>query len=747
MTRGFSLLSGVLAVVALAAAPAAVGANDFFEKSVRPLLNEHCLRCHGPDKQKGGLRVDSREALLAGGENGPAVVPGKPDDSLFVKAIRHGDIKMPPNKKLADEQVAVLEKWVKDGAAWGAAKAPAGGAGGHAVRKPGTITDDDRNWWAFKPVVRPEVPKLKTQPANPIDAFVLARLEREGLIPAPAADRLTLIRRVTFDLTGLPPTPEEVEAFANDNTPDAYEKLVDKLLASPRYGERQARAWLDLVRYAESDGYRIDGPRPHAWRYRDYVVESFNADKPYNRFVTEQLAGDEVSPNDPTARVATGYLRLWPYEYNQKDVRGQWAAIQNDITDVTADTFLSMGMGCARCHDHKFDPILQKDYFALQSFFAGVKFVDEPVFASPAAKAEYESKLAAWEAKTADLRTKMAALLDPILAKLSPNVGDKYPPEIQAIFAKPAGERTPGERQLYDLAMRQVQELEYDRASAKLSKEGKAAYDALKKELDAVEKPAAPLAMVARDLGPDAAEVVIPGGRKKPVPVEPAFPVVLGAPPPAVRARPESTGRRAALAEWLTQKEHPLTARVMVNRLWQGHFGAGLVSTPSDFGTLGEKPSHPELLDWLAVEFTEHDWSLKHVHRLIVTSATYRQSSRVKAVEARAANPRVIDPENRLLWRMPVRRLDAEQVRDALLAVSGELKLDTGGPATPADKPRRSIYTRVHRNAPDALLASFDAADGLTGCARRNVTVTPTQSLLLLNGPGALARAARSRRG
>ncbi|MCE9560626.1 MAG: PSD1 and planctomycete cytochrome C domain-containing protein [Planctomycetes bacterium] len=733
MPRGVCSFVIAPTILALLTIPV-VGADDHFEKSVRPLLAEHCLRCHGPDKQKGGLRVDSREALLTGGESGPALVLGKPDESLFVQALKHQGLKMPPGKQLPDEQVAVLTKWIKDGATWGGQTTTTGSATGHAARKPGQITDTDRGWWAFQKPTRSELPKAGANWAKtPIDHFIAQRLEAEKLPHAAEASRETLIRRLTFDLTGLPPTPAEVTAFVEDRSADAYEKLVERLLASPRYGERQSRAWLDVVRYAESDGYRADGARPHAWKYRDYVIRAFNADIGYDRFVREQLAGDELYPNDPNALIATGYFRLGQYEYNQKDVRGQWAAIQNDITDVTADAFLALGMGCARCHDHKFDPVLQKDYFSLQSFFAGIRFVDEPVFPSAAAKTEYEAQLAAWEVKTATLREKMAALLSPVVAKIQANMGNTYPPEIQAVLRKPAAERNPGERQLYELAMRQIRELEFDRAPAHLGKR-KDEYDALKKELDATAKPAAPMAMIARDLGPDAAEVLIPGGRKKAVAVEPAFPVVLGASPPAIHTRRDSTGRRAALAEWLTQKDHPLTARVMVNRIWQGHFGSGLVATASDFGTLGEKPSHPELLDWLAVEFVEHGWSMKHIHRLIVTSAVYRQAS----VGTKGATA---DPENRLLSRMSVRRLDAEQVRDAMLAVSGELKLDAGGPAVPASTPQRSVYTRVHRNSPDPLIASFDVADGITSCARRNITVTPTQALLLMNGNGTLARA------
>ncbi|MBA4065591.1 MAG: hypothetical protein C0501_18130 [Isosphaera sp.] len=731
----------LLAAAVLTAVPPAAPAADkdeaakFFEASVRPILVAQCVKCHGPEKQKGGLRLDSGEAALKGGDAGPAVVPGKPDASPLIHAVRYGDVQMPPAGKMSDAEIAALEKWVKDGAVWPGAKAGGMVPAGHAARKPGTITDEDRAWWAFRPVAPVAVPGTRHPARNAVDGFVFARLEKEGLSPAPEAGKLALLRRVTFDLTGLPPTPDEVAAFLADTSADAYEKLVDRLLASPRYAERQARFWLDLVRYAESDGYRADFPRPQAWRYRDYVVRSFAADKPFDRFVREQLAGDELYPADPDALIATGFLRLGIYEYNQRDVRGQWAAILNDLTDVTGDALLGLGVGCARCHDHKFDPLLQKDYFALQSFFAGIAMRDEPVFASPAAKAEYDSKLAAWEAKTAEVRAKIDALLEPIRKKEMAVAAGKFPADIQPIFAKAPADRTPGERQLYDLAYRQV-EYEFDRAPAKLKGEQKAEYDRLKKELDAVAKPADPDAMVTRDLGPVAAETRMGGGRQKPVTVDPAFPTVLGGPLPTIKGGEQTTGRRAALAEWLTRPDHPLTARVLVNRVWQQHFGTGLVATPSDYGTLGEKPTHPELLDHLAAEFVRGGWKLKPLHRLIVTSATYRQSSAVPATSA-AKN----DPDARLLWRMTVRRLDAEQVRDALLATSGELKLDAGGPSVPAGEPRRSVFTKVIRNTPDPLLASFDAADGILGCAKRNVTVTPTQSLLLLNGGFGLARA------
>ena len=731
-----SRLAAIVVGVAVAS-PCSAGDSDakaHFEKVVRPILVEHCVRCHGADKQKGGLRLDTKSGAMKGGEGGPAVVPGKADASPLVHSVREGE--MPPTGKIPEAQIAVLAKWVQDGAYWPDDKTTAAGTG-HAARTPGQITAADRAWWAFQPPKRVDPPATKFAAKTAVDRFLFARMEKEGLAPAKEADRRTLIRRVTFDLTGLPPTPEEVAAFEADQSADAFEKLVDRLLESPRYGERAARFWLDLVRYAESDGYRIDHYRPNAWRYRDYVVRSFQADKGYDRFVKEQLAGDELFPGDADALVATGFLRLGQYEYNQRDVRTQWAGMVNDITDVTGDAFLAMGVGCARCHDHKFDPILQRDYFSLQSFFAGIHFVEEAHFRDDAERAEYERKRAAWDAKTADLRAKLDAMVAGIRARDMKKAKEKFPADIEAIFDKAPADRTPLEQQLYELAYRQVQ-YEYDRAGDKLPKDKKDEYKKLHDELEALEKdkPAEPVVLAVRDLGPHAAETVIPGGRKKPVPVGPAFFTVLGDSPVSLTPTSQSTGRRSALANWIASPSNPLTARVIVNRIWQQHFGRGIVSTPSDFGTLGEKPTHPELLDFLATDLVDNGWKLKRIHRQIVTSAAYRQAS-VGIDPATKAK----DVENKYLARMPVRRLDAEQVRDALFAVGGDLQFPDGGPSAPATKPVRSVYTKATRNTPDALLTAFDAADGITTCPTRNVTVTPTQSLLMLNGAATLARA------
>ncbi len=745
---GKRLLLGLLAFAALAgnvlagAAPRPAPAGvKFYVEYVRPVLAANCYRCHSHSarKAKGGLMVDSRQGLLQGGDSGPALVPGAPDKSLLLRAVRHADagLHMPPGgKKLKDEQIALLDRWVKMGA-------PAPAVNPEAARHPGTITAEDRAWWAFRPVREPAVPGAAGQgwSRNPIDRFVAAKLAAEGLRPAPEADRAALIRRVSFDLVGLPPAPHEVDAFVADRSPDAYERLIDRLLASPRYGERWARHWLDLARYAESDGFRLDEYRPTAWRYRDYVVRSFNQDKPYARFVTEQLAGDEVAPDDPDALTATAFLRHTIYEYNQRDVRTQWADMLNDLTDVTGDVFLGLGLACARCHDHKFDPILQRDYYRLQAFFTPVLPRDDVPLATPAQRAAYRDRLAQWEAKTATVRGQIDALLAPHRDKARRDAVSKFPDDIQAMLNKPLAERSPLEGQLAALAYRQVQ-YEFDHLEAKIKGPDKAKLAALKRQLAELEadRPAPlPVGLTVTDVGPAAPPTLVPK-KARPEPVEPGFLTVLDAGPAPIRTvptAPHSTGRRTALARWITRPDNPLTARVIVNRLWQYHFGRGLVATASDFGRLGEKPTHPELLDWLAARFVKDGGSFKKMHRLILTSAAYRQS----ATAPPPAEALRKDPDNRLLWRGQTRRLDAEQIRDAVLAATGELDLTQGGPGVTIDRPRRTIYVKVLRNRREPLLDVFDSPEGFTSTARRNTTTTTTQALLLFNGKAFLDRA------
>ena len=490
---------------------------------------------------------------------------------------------------------------------------------------------------------------------------------------------------MTFDLTGLPPTPEEVDAFLADNRPDAYERLIDRLLASPRYGQRWGRHWLDLVRYAESDGYRQDAFRPHAWRYRDYVVRAFNTDKPYDRFLTEQLAGDELDPDDPELRVATGYLRLGTYEYNQRNVRGQWADILNDITDVTGEVFLGMSIGCARCHDHKFDPILQKDYYRLQAFFTPLLPRDDLTVATPRQYADYQAKYIAWEKAAADILREIKALEQPYRDKGTASAIAKFPDDIKEILAKPENDRSLLERQLGALAFRQIA-FEHDQVPSLLKGTVKARWNELHQALkryDDLRPVSLPRVLTATDLGPVSPPTLIPGDRKQDV-IEPGYLSVLDPRPAQIRpsqTAPQSTGRRLALARWLSRPDNPLSTRVIVNRVWQYHFGRGLAGTASDFGRMGEPPTHPELLDWLATEFVTAGWSLKPLHRLILTSATYRQAAR--RTESDLATGQRIDPENRLHWKRTVQRLDAEQIRDAMLAVSGELEPAIGGPSAP----------------------------------------------------------------
>jgi len=739
--RGAALLLLVATSTVRATPTPSADGLDLFEKKIQPLLVEACYKCHShdADKIKGGLVLDSHEAALKGGDSGPALVPGQPDESLLITAIRYNDpdLQMPPKgKKLSDEQIALLTEWVKIGA-----PRPASVASEQRSRRRGTA--EDKSWWSFQPVAPTTLPAVKnpTAPTHPIDRFILARLEAAGLAPSPEAERRTLLRRVYFDVIGLPPSAEDIQRFVADRAPDAFEKVVDTLLRHPGYGEKWGRHWLDLVRFAESDGFKLDEFRPTAWRYRDYVIRSFNEDKPYNRFLMEQIAADELWPENPDAVVATGYLRQTIYEYNQRDVSTQWAGLINDITDVTSDVFLGLGMQCARCHDHKFDPISQKDYFRLRAFFAPLSQRDNIPLTTPPKLAEYREKLARWEEMTAEIRGQIAELEGPVRASTAKGVIEKFPKDIQVIMSKLPAERTPLEQQINDLAYNQVT-YELKRLDGKFKGAKKEQLDTLHKALAkfAEFKPAEPpTTQLVSDIGPVAPLNAIPkrGGGED---IAPGFLSLIDPAPAAIVpifASPATTGRRAALAQWLGRADNRFTSRVMVNRIWQRVFGQGIVATPSDFGHLGEKPTHPELLEWLASYFVEHDWSVKSVHRLLLTSAAYRQS----ALTPPSALAQNTDPENRLLWRMNQRRLEAEQIRDAMLMASGELDPAQGGPSVDPSKPRRTIYTKWLRNSRDALLEVFDPPDAYTSTAQRNVTTTPSQALLLINGHYTLQRA------
>ena len=639
----------------------------------------------------------------------------------------------------------------------------------HSALAADPLPDD----WAFRAFTRPAVPQLakpRAASTNEIDRFLLVKLAEQNLAYAPEADRRTLIRRVYFDLIGLPPTPEQVEAFVADKSPDAYEKVVDKLLASEQFGERQSLFWLDLVRFAETDGFNNDAPRPLAWRYRDYVIKSFNADKPFDRFVKEQLAGDELFPNDPDAIIATGFLRHFPDEYNAVNLEQRRYETITDITDTTAAAFLGLTAGCARCHDHKYDPVTQRDYFRLQAFFAGYWPTEVPLL-TPAQLAEYEKKRAAWEAKTAEVRAAIEKLELPYRIKVQAKERSRFPEEYSKLLDVPFEKRSPLEKQIGVMVEKQV----YGRNSD-VSKDVKGAektqYDALKAKLAELtkEKPAdPPRAHAMTDLPtPPPTKLLKRGDWRKPgEELAPGFIAAITDKDADAKPAAGSSGRRAELANWVVSKDNPLTARVLVNRLWQQHFGYGLVRTGSDFGAAGDRPTHPELLNWLASELMSpsggrkppvgdsaqgayaprSDWSLKHIHKLIVRSAAYRQGTRSTDDAVKA------DPDNKLLWQYPRRRLDGEALRDAMLAVSGQLNPKAGGPgvfpdlppelqktfptwkpsADPAERNRRSVYVFVKRNLRYPLFSLFDAPDRNETCARRFATTTAPQALTLLN--------------
>lgn len=710
--------------------------RQFFEKQVRPLLAERCFKCHSSSKQEGSLRVDHISHLTSGGDSGPAIVPGKPDESLLVQAIRYdGDYQMPPSGKLPDKEIATLEKWIAMGAFWPKEDVP------QLVSEAG-FTEEDRNYWCFQPLKDPPPPQVKSDwIRNDIDRFVAHKLTEMGLTPAAEADRRELIRRVYFDLHGLPPSPAEVEAFANDDDPQAYEKLIDRLLASPRYGQRWAQHWLDLVRYAESDGYNADGYREAVWPYRDYVIQSFNDDKPYDQFVREQLAGDEIAPDDPNVLIGTAFLRHPVYEWNQRDARGQWEIIVTDMTDTSGELFLGLSFGCAHCHNHKFDPILQKDYYRLRAFFAPVLWRDDMKLATSEEKSRYDEQLAAWEAATADIRAEMEQLTNPLLQPRVDRALSRFTEELQSLVRKPRQERSALEQQLARLCERQMEHERrtFDAMKSIKDETAKARYKELEAELKKFDhlKPA-PLmeAFVATDAKAEPPANILKT-RKGEEDVAPGFLTLLEPEAPKVKPLANSTGRRTVLADWITRPDNPLSTRVIVNRIWQYHFGRGIVATASDFGRLGEKPTHPDLLDWLAQRFVAGGWKFKPLHRQILLSATYRQTARRQPPEVAQKT----DPTNRYLWRFSPRRLDAEQIRDAMLAVSGELDLTAGGPAADANSSRRTIYTRKKRNTQDELLRSLDAPAGFFSTPERQSTTTPTQALLLVNGDWTMARA------
>lgn len=694
--RGFVNFSRPLAwlpaVLTLSATTAwAQPAVPFFESQVQPILRAKCWACHSEQNINSGLSLETRESILRGGNRGPAVQPGDIAASLLIQAVKQvGALKMPPGGKLTDKEVATLEEWVRQG-----------------LPMPAALQKSKRrgaDHWAFRPPVRAALPAV-SQPAwgkNPIDRFILARLDEAGLKPSPEADKATLLRRVSLDLIGLPPSPAELDGFLRDTRPDAYERQVDRLLQSPHFGERWGRHWLDLARYADTDGYTIDAPR-EMWKYRDWVIEAINRDMPFDQFVIEQIAGDLLPNPTQDQLIATGFHRNTPSNYEGGiDFEQYRVEAVADRVITTGAVFLGLTLGCARCHDHKYDPITQREFFQLFAFLNNIDEVDKEADRKdfnkpflPIGTPEELKRYAAWE--------RQVELLEQELNQYK--------------------ESLPGEGQIGDPGVVERQRN----------------IDQLRRRMPKVVR-----ALIMRELPTPRQTYIHLGGdfTRKGAPVQPDVPAVL---PPL-----EGNGRtRLDLARWLVDRRNPLTARVTVNRMWQKLFGKGIVDTENDFGVMGEKPTHPGLLDWLALEFMDRGWSRKAILRLMVTSATYRQSS------AGREDARAIDPDNRLLARQNRLRLDAEIIRDSALAVSGLLHPKIGGPSvfpplpagansvtqvkrewktsTGPDRYRRGIYTFFQRSAAHPSLILFDAPDASVTCTRRIRSNSPLQALTLLN--------------
>lgn len=609
--------------------------------------------------------------------------------------------------------------------------------------------------WAFKPVAKVS-PPVVAQVKHPIDAFVRAKLAAEKITPSPKADDAVLLRRLCFDLTGLPPSAALMQQLKSDG----LTKTIDTLIASSAFGERQAQWWLDLARFAETDGFKADDRRSNAWRYRDYVIKSLNANKRYDRFIHEQIAGDEMYPNDVDAIIATGFLRHYPDEYNAVNLEQRRQEILNDITDTMGQTVLGLTIGCAKCHDHKFDPITQKDYYRLQAFFAGWKESDLPL-ADQTRREQLLKAAAEWDAKTSDIRKQLQELEKPYRERFSQKRRSRFPEEYARLLDMPAEKRTPLETQIAGMIGKQVYVSEDAGMFSSMKAPEKEKQAELKKQLAAFGKRPSieTVAMAFTDVGanvPPTHMLKRGNWNKKGDVVEPGF---MSAFDDRTATIPTATGptsnRRTQLAKWLTDPKNPLTARVFVNRVWQQYFGKGIVASSEDLGTQGEKPTHPELLDWLATEFIQSGWDIKHMHRLIVTSETYQQAS------AHRFDAADIDPENTYLWKMNRKRLDGESIRDAVLDIAGELNRKAGGPSVfpevpadlkataaswpvttdPSERNRRSIYIFVKRNLRYPLFLAFDATDRNETCSRRYATTTAPQALMLLNDAVIIAKA------
>lgn len=724
-----------------------------FEQGVVPILEANCLKCHAGAKPKGGLDLTSRDAILRGGESGPAVDMGHVAESLLLKAVNYDGYEMPPTGQLSPKQIETLTTWVTEGLAWSKDGKPL-----HFELPPEapTVNEETKKHWSFQPVRKPPSPEVKSDwGKTEIDAFILAQLQEKGLTPNPQADPRALVRRAFYDLTGLPPAPEVVEAFAADPSPAAWAKLVDELLESPHYGEKWGRHWLDLVRYAETNSYERDGAKPFVWRYRDYVIQSFNSDKPYNQFVTEQLAGDELPEVTPDSIVATGFYRLGRWDDEPADPELAYYDDLDDIVATTGQSLLGLSINCARCHDHKIDPIPQADYYSLIAFFRGVRrygvrsgesVLENSIteIARPEEGVLHSAAMDQHERELKHIERELLNLEEKVKGDFSGVENDEFQFEVnrvRLIEKRKGGLLNENEVNHYRGLTARRNQLRDNPPS------GMAKALCVKEDLAGMKPTHVLLRGNPGSLGDE---------------VQPAFPSVLS-PPSAEISTPAgavSSGRRTALARWITSADNPLTSRVMVNRIWQFHFGRGIVRTASDFGFQGSKPTHPELLDWLAAKFVEDGWSMKSMHRLIMTSAAYQMSSQGREQEL------VKDATNDNFWRFDMRRLSAEEVRDSILWANGTLRAERmfgpsiytripdevkagqsqpgagWGHSLPEDAARRSIYIHVKRSLLDPLLESFDMADTDQTCPVRFVTTQPTQALGMMNSQFVLEQAA-----
>jgi hypothetical protein len=691
------LALGLLLATASRSQEAAAGKVDFYA-DVRPILAVHCHKCHSADAAKGGLRLDTRDHTLKGGDSGPALVPGKSAESLLVRLVASKNRKerMPSKAEpLAAAEIEILRRWIDQGAAWPA--------------------ETEIAHWAFRPLARPAVPAVKNAAwvRTPVDAFVAKEHEARGLAPAPEAPMRALLRRVTLDLTGLPPTPEEMEAD------EPYDRVVERLLASPAYGERWGRHWLDLVRWAETGGFEANALRSAAWRYRDYVVKSFNDDKPYDAFLRQQLAGDELRPLADENLVATGFLAHGRLDVNQEDRVLQRTDHLFDITNMVSTVLFGLGMGCAQCHDHKWDPVTQKDYYRLLAFFVRGQ-VNNLLLQDPAEWAAYEKAIPPELEATKNYRK---LLLNGARERLAEKTGGAVTTE-QVL--KAASE---DDRRLFAELDRKIKSLE-EKMPEKPHAWG--FYSPATGDPGVKTTPIKgmyPMAYEPGKLKDAKGRVLRRGNPHQPGDeVTPGWPAVLG-------PTPDGTVTRLSLAEWATRRDHPTVPRMFVNFVWQRHFGRGIAGSPGDFGLRGERPSHPELLEWLANEFVSGGWSVKNLHRTIVLSATYRQSS---AVPART------DRENRWLARWSPRRLESEAIRDSILAAGGELNRTVGGPSVAEEDPkqfRRTLYLLQKRSHLPEVQELFDAPTAGESCPQRHVSTVSLQPLYLLNSPFVHGRA------